>query len=77
MAQLLIRDLDPDDLDRLKAKAKREGRSLQMVAKRILQQAARQPDWSTYWADVDQARESLASKGELSVVDLIREDRDR
>lgn len=40
MAQILVRDLDPDVVSRLKDRAKRHGRSLQSEAKSILTQAA-------------------------------------
>ena len=77
MAQLLIRDLDPEDLERLKARARRDGRSLQAEAKRILQQAARQPDWAAYWGEVDAAREALPRNDGPSMAELIRKDRER
>lgn len=40
MAQILIRNLDEQIVDRLKSRAKRSGRSLQAEAKAILTQAA-------------------------------------
>ena len=40
MTDLLVRDLDPSVIERLKAKAKQKGRSLQQEAKEILTQAA-------------------------------------
>lgn len=40
MADLLIRNLDPEVLERLKRRAKASGRSLQSETRRILEQAA-------------------------------------
>jgi antitoxin FitA len=48
MSQVLVRDLDPAVVRRLKARAKRQGRSLQAVAKEILEEAS--------LADADEAR---------------------
>ena len=41
MSQVLVRDLDPEVLDRLKRRAGNSGRSLQAELKAILEQAAR------------------------------------
>ena len=41
MPQVLVRDLDPDVLERLKRRAASSGRSLQAELKSILEQAAR------------------------------------
>jgi plasmid stability protein len=40
MAQLLVRDIAPETLDRLKLRAKQHNRSLQGEAKSILEEAA-------------------------------------
>jgi plasmid stability protein len=40
MAQVLVRDLDPAVVERLKRRARQHGRSLQREAKAILEQAA-------------------------------------
>ncbi len=40
MAQILVRNLDPDVVDRLKRRAEKHGRSLQGEAKSILTSAA-------------------------------------
>jgi antitoxin FitA len=40
MAQVLVRDLDPAVVTRLKERARQHGRSLQREAKAILEQAA-------------------------------------
>ena len=76
MGQILVRDLNDEVIERLKDRARNDGRSLQSEVKLILEQAAR--------ADVKAARK-LANdirkrfKGRklTDSVDLIREDRDR
>ena len=76
MGQILVRDLNDDVIERLKDRARNDGRSLQSEVKIILEQAAR--------ADVQAARK-LANdirkrfKGRklTDSADLIREDRDR
>ena len=40
MGQVLVRDLDPEVVARLKARAEQHGRSLQMELKALLEQAA-------------------------------------
>jgi plasmid stability protein len=51
MAQILVRDLDDEVVERLKSRAKEEGRSLQSVVKLVLEQAAREPK-----VDMERAR---------------------
>ncbi len=41
MAQVLVRDLDNDVVDKLKEQAKSQGRSLEAELRRILEQAAK------------------------------------
>ena len=43
MAQILVRNLNPDTVDHLKRRAEEDGRSLQSEAKAILEQAAEAP----------------------------------
>ena len=76
MSELLVRDLDPGVVDRLKKRAKRHGRSLQGEAKAILEAAA------TF--SMDEARqvaarwrESLAGAMKTDSADLLRQDRKR
>jgi len=55
MAQVLVRDIDEQVVQRLKARAERSGRSLQVELKMILEQAAR--------SDIEMARfKRLAAK---------------
>jgi plasmid stability protein len=74
---VLVRDLDPEVVERLKERARSNGRSLQREARAILEGAAR-----TY--TMEEAREVTArwrerfTEGEFDdSAELIREDRDR
>lgn len=77
MAQVLVRQLDDDVVDRLKKRAKEHGRSLQSEVKTILEDAV--PDYEGAWKRIDVLRKRLKKSGRTfsdSAV-LIREDRDR
>ena len=76
MPQLLIRNLEPETIERLKARAKRHNRSLQGEAKSILEESAK--------VSMVEAREladkwhkRLAGRKFSDSADLIREDRER
>jgi plasmid stability protein len=78
MAQLLIRDLEPAVVARLKERARRNRRSLEAEARLILASAA--PDERAFEAAVRIAREmrrKTAGKISGDSADLIREDRER
>lgn len=77
MAQLLVRNLDPEIVERLKQRAKRHKRSLQGEAKFILEEA-------TMRMSVEEAREvalswqkRLAGREYSDSAEMIREDRER
>ncbi|MBI4332700.1 MAG: hypothetical protein HY673_15630 [Chloroflexi bacterium] len=79
MAQILVRNLDEDLVERLKERAGKGGRSLQAEVKLILEQAAREPKF-----DMEKARKvsqlfRRRFKGRKfpDTVALIREDRGR
>lgn len=76
MAQVLVRDIDPEVLDRLKEQARRNGRSLQGEVKAILEAAAPMTlDEARRVAD--RWRRRLAGRMTSDSADLIREDRER
>lgn len=78
MAQLLIRDLEPEVVARLKERARRNRRSLEAEARLILASAA--PDERAFEAAVRIARKmrrKTAGKISGDSADLIREDRER
>ncbi len=76
MAELLVRNLNPDIVDRLKARARQHGRSLQSEVQRILEEAAgrRMEDAR---ALADRIRASLAGLPQSDSVELLAEDRAR
>jgi plasmid stability protein len=78
MSQVLVRDLDPELMERLKHRAQRHGRSLQAELKTILEETARAD------ARMEEARrraellrEQFADRTFSDSSELIREDRDR
>jgi len=78
MAQILVRNLDERVVERLKRRAKMQGRSLQSEVKIILERAADQTtvDMATARALVDKIRERFKGRKSPDTVELIREDRD-
>lgn len=77
MAQVLVRQLDDEVVDRLKKRAKEHGRSLQSEVKIILEEAV--PDYEAAWKRIEGLRKRLKKSGRKfsdSAV-LIRQDRDR
>ena len=79
MAQILVRNLDDRVVRRLKARAKRQGRSLQSEVANILQQAATAPkvDMKAARKLCRRLRRRLKGRKFPDTVSLIREDRDR
>jgi len=76
MPDILIRGLNAQALKRLKARAKRNGRSLQSEAKLLLEQAAGAGN-EEIAAMLDRWRQRFAGRSFSGATDLIREDRDR
>ncbi len=79
MAQILVRNLDDDVVERLKARAKANSRSLQAEVKMILQHASQQVSPAEAWAAIEQFREEMKGAGRTfsDSAELIREERDR
>ena len=79
MAQILVRNLDKEVVDRLKDRAKRNGRSLQAEVKMIIEQEAntKTVDMDTARKMAEEIREKLKGHKFPDTVQLIREDRDR
>jgi plasmid stability protein len=77
MARVLVRDLDPAVVERLKAKAQDHGRSLQKELKAILEEAASRPSWSEARMEVERVRQRFAGRSFSDSTELVREDRDR
>jgi plasmid stability protein len=76
MVQVLVRDLEAEVVARLKARAKRQGRSLQAELKEILEQASRQSlvDARALAARI---RRRLAGRSHSDSAELLAEDRAR
>lgn len=76
MTDLLVRDLDPSVIERLKSKAKQKGRSLQQEAKEILTQAApmTREELEQRFKEID----ATFTNGPItiSIEDMIREERE-
>lgn len=79
MAQILVRDLDKDVVERLKKRAKKDGRSMQSELKRIIEQASNAPKLDAEAARKTSERFLRRFRGRKfpSTTDLIREDRRR
>ena len=78
MAQILVRNLDKETVDRLKEQAKRNGRSLQAEVKMIFEREAKVPtvDRETALANLEKIRKKLKGRKFPDSAELIREDRD-
>jgi antitoxin FitA len=76
MAQLLVRNLDEAVVTRLKAQARRHGRSLQAEVQGILERASR-IDYERAVKAADRIRRRIGRRQQTDSVDLIREDRER
>lgn len=77
MAQLLVRDIKPETINRLKDRAKQHNRSLQGEAKLILEEAAQEMTVEEFKARAKKIRESFGNKKFSDSAELIREDRER
>lgn len=76
MAQILIRDLDAATVERLKARAREHGRSLQSEARLILEDAAGLTREDARRI-LSRWQKSLAGRKFTESAELIREDRQR
>jgi plasmid stability protein len=76
MAQLLVRDLDPKLIGRLKKKAKDNRRSLQGEVKVILEQAADQMTMAEFQVATARIRKRFKGRRFSDSAELIREDRE-
>ena len=76
MPQVLVRSLDRPVLNRLKARAKRNGRSLQAELKAILEDASRRDLLQSYWVAL-RIRKALKGRRFSDTTELVAEDRRR
>jgi plasmid stability protein len=73
---LLLRDLDPELMQRLKEQAKRSGRSVQAEIKTILANNIGLP-WDQAVREMEEFRKRFAGRTFSDSSELIREDRER
>ena len=76
MPDILIRDLDPNTIERLKVRAKQHGRSLQSELKTLVQRAAHAGGHEVA-ALLDGWEKRFAGRKFSSSAGLVREDRRR
>ena len=77
MPQMLVRDLDPETLERLKARARAHGRSLQKEVKSILEEAAATLSMGEAAETAESWQRRLAGREYSDSAELVREDRER
>jgi plasmid stability protein len=77
MSNVLVRDVDPSVLKRLKRRAEKHGRSLQSELQTILELAASQPDPLSELEIARKIRASISNKSQTDSSLLIAEDRGR
>ena len=79
MAQILVRNLDQEVVDKLKSQARKNGRSLQTEVKLVLTRHALEPtvDMETAQKMLAKFRKRFKGKKFSDSTELIREDRDR
>ena len=77
MAQILVRDLNPQAVERLKLMAKRRGRSLQAEVKQLLEEIAeRDEKREDFLRFADEMRAASGPQATDSV-EILRRDRER
>ncbi len=76
MAQIIVRNLDDSVVERLKSRARNEGRSLEAEVRQILEQSAR-VDMAMARIMAADMRKRLKGRKFPDVAELIREDRER
>jgi antitoxin FitA len=77
MAQVLVRGLDDEVVDRLKERAARNGRSLEAELRVVLIAMAERKPVADPLAEARKIREMFAGRQFSDSTELIREDRDR
>lgn len=77
MAQVLVRDLDAAVVERLKERARRNGRSLQKETKAILEAAATTLTMAEARLAAERIRSRFGDRTFSDSAELIREDRER
>jgi hypothetical protein len=76
MAQVLIRDVDPEVVEKLKVRARRNQRSLEAELRVILKEAVQEPGFAMR-DEVQRVRALFSGRSFKDSVEFLREDRDR
>lgn len=81
MNQVVIKDLDPIVIEKLKIRAQLQGRTLEAELKLILEAAASGVDRAALkaaaWERIDRARAKYAGRNFSDSAEILREDRQR
>jgi antitoxin FitA len=77
MAQILVRNLEPEVVERLKERARIRGHSLQAEVAQILREASRKKTMAEARAEAEEIQRMFAGRRFPDSAELIREDRDR
>ena len=76
MAQVLVRDISPELVEKLRVRARRNQRSLEAELRVILHEALQTP-LPTVQDDIERVRALFAGRSFTDSAILLREDRDR
>lgn len=77
MAQILVRNLEPEVVERLKQRAQSHGRSLQAEVAAILREESQKKTMEESRVEAERIRRGFGGRRFLDSVELIREDRER
>ena len=76
MSQILVRDLDPAPVERLKVIAARSHKSVQSLVKQFLEDLAAQDRYKEEFLELAREIRERSGPQKTNSVELIREDRD-
>jgi plasmid stability protein len=77
MAQILVRNLEPEVVERLKQRAQSHGRSLQAEVAAILREESQKKSMEEARAEAERIRRGYSGQRFQDSAELIREDRER
>jgi plasmid stability protein len=77
MAQILVRNLEPEVVERLKQRARIQGHSLQAEVAQILREASRKKTMAEARAEAERIRRMFTGRTLSDSTEMIREDRER
>ncbi|MGD9894378.1 MAG: Arc family DNA-binding protein [Dehalococcoidia bacterium] len=77
MAQILVRNLEPEVVERLKQRAQSHGRSLQAEVAAILREESQKKSMEEARAEAERIRRGFGGRRFSDSAELIREDRER